>query len=84
MLFRSGIFKSKYVTFEAKSTDDDVFNFSNIKEHQHKHLLLVKELGGIAFYLIMFKKHSQIFLVDVDEFSCYKKRSISFNEAKQL
>lgn len=41
-----GIYQGQYISFEAKSTELDVFPLSNIKEHQHQHLKLINELGG--------------------------------------
>ena len=43
---------------------------------------LIKEFGGWAFYLLLFKKYNRIFLVDVDLFDLQEsnKKSISLKE----
>ncbi len=73
-----GLYKSRYITFEAKSTDDDNLPISNIKPHQHKHLLFIKSLGGISFYLIFFKHQSKIFLVDVEDIDYENMKYLSY------
>lgn len=79
-----GIYKGKYVTFEAKSTNESVFYFSNIKEHQHKHLKMIKKFGGISFYIILFKKELKIFLIDVEKIKYEEEKSISIKEVENL
>lgn len=75
-----GVYKGKYVSFEAKSTDENVFYTKNVKDHQHNHLKFIDSLGAKAFYLIMFKKFSKIFIVDVNDFNI-SKNSYSYEEA---
>ncbi|MGL4343425.1 MAG: Holliday junction resolvase RecU [Metamycoplasmataceae bacterium] len=59
-----GIYKGKFICFEAKSTNEDKIPWSNFKEHQHEYLLRIKKHNGIAFYIIFFKKFNEFFLVD--------------------
>ncbi len=79
-----GVYKGQYITFEAKSTDNDRFLFSNIKSHQHKHLLLISKLGGKAFYFIFFKKYSSLFIVNVNEIDYENKKSLTYEEIKKI
>lgn len=79
-----GIYKGQYVTFEAKSTDEKFLPIANIKPHQHNHLKFISHLGGKAFYIIFFKKYSQIFLVNVDDIDYENKKSLSLKEAKEI
>lgn len=78
-----GVYKGQYITFEAKSTQENVFHFSNIKKHQHNHLKQIHFLGGKAFYIIFFKKHSKIFLINVDKLDYENLKSISIEIACQ-
>lgn len=75
-----GVYKGRYISFEAKSTNTDKLPIANIKQHQHNHLLLIKKLGGLAFYIIYFKNHNKIFMIDVDKMDI-KKASLTINEA---
>ncbi|MBD5423190.1 MAG: Holliday junction resolvase RecU [Mycoplasma sp.] len=79
-----GIYEGKYITFEAKSTSENSFPFSNIKLHQHEHLQLIKNMGGYAFYIIFFKNKSKLFKVDVDCIDYKNKKSISFEEICEI
>ena len=81
-----GVYQGQYISFEAKSTELDVFPLSNIKEHQHQHLKLINELGGWTFYLIFFKKYNRIFLIDIDkiENNHHNKKSISLKEMELI
>ena len=79
-----GIFNGKYVTFEAKSTEENFLPFANIKPHQHNHLKMISKMGGVAFYLIMFKKFMKIFLVYADDIPFDTQKSISYEEIKKI
>ena len=47
----------KFLAFDAKETQNKTsFPLRNIHEHQLNYLELVEELGGVAFFLIHFKK----------------------------
>tara|TARA_Y100000034_G_C6795341_1_gene356424 strand:- start:583 stop:942 length:360 start_codon:yes stop_codon:yes gene_type:complete len=54
----TGLIKGgKFIAFDAKETQNKTsFPLRNIHEHQLNYLELVEELGGIAFFLIHFKK----------------------------
>ena len=67
----NGIYKGKYIDFEAKETNDDRFYFSNIHDHQVKHLLSIDSLGGIGFVIIMFKAFNEVYIIDIKEFNKY-------------
>lgn len=60
----NGIYKGKYIDFEAKETHKDSFPLNNINEHQIKHLKNVKIHGGIAFVIIAFCRRNELYLVD--------------------
>lgn len=51
----NGIYKGKYVDFEAKETrHKTMFPFTNFHEHQIEHLRKCLKLGGICFVIIRF------------------------------
>ena len=77
-----GIYKGQYITFEAKSTDENKLYFKNIKPHQHNHLKMIDEYGGKAFYIIMFKSLSRIFMIDVNNIDYDNESFISLNEVE--
>lgn len=61
----NGIYKGKYIDFEAKETlNDKFFPLRNIHKHQIEHLRKVLEHGGIAFLIIRFTKLSCTYLLE--------------------
>lgn len=51
----SGIYKEKYIEFDAKETNSKTsFPLSNIHTHQIEHIKKIIEYGGIAFLIIRF------------------------------
>ncbi|WP_025755153.1 Holliday junction resolvase RecU [Mycoplasmopsis cricetuli] len=59
-----GIYQGKFICFEAKTTDEDVFYLSNIKEHQYKYLNLINQAKGIAFLILFFSSKCLFFKID--------------------
>ena len=52
----NGIYKGKYIDFEAKETNVATsFSLNNIHQHQIKHLENIIKHGGIGFLIIYFK-----------------------------
>ena len=61
----NGIYKGKYIDFEAKETKNTTrFPLANIHAHQYLHLKKIVEHGGIGFFIISFTKLSEVYLVD--------------------
>ena len=56
----NGLYKGKYIDFEAKETNLEYFPLSNILEHQIKHLETIYNMGGISFIIVRFCKHENI------------------------
>ena len=72
----NGIYKGKYIDFEAKETKSKTsFPIKNIHEHQVEHLRRVKEHGGISFIIVYFSVLGQIYLLDSDHVVRFYKRS---------
>ena len=61
----NGVYKGKYIDFEAKNTKSKTsFPLNNIEQHQIDHLKRVIEHGGIAFFIIQFQTRNEVFLLD--------------------
>lgn len=63
----NGIYKGKYIDFEAKVTNTLSFPLKNIKNHQIEHLIKIKEHGGISFLIVRFKKTSENYLLETSK-----------------
>ena len=61
----NGVYKGKYLDFEAKNTKSKTsFPLNNIEQHQITHLKRVIEQGGIAFFIIQFQTRNEVYLLD--------------------
>ena len=77
----NGIYKGKYIDFEAKETRSSTsFNLNNIHPHQIKHLSNVYNLGGIAFVIVRFTILNETYLLKAEDLLSYiansKRKSI--------
>ena len=60
----SGIYKEKYIEFDAKETNSKTsFPISNIHKHQIEHIKNVLYYKGIAFLIIRFNYHNKTFIL---------------------
>ena len=85
----NGVFKGRYIDFEAKSTKQKVsFPLANIPSQPIEHLTKVIEHQGIAFFLIRFETVGRVFLLDaqyvIDFHSKFKRKSIPLNLIKEM
>ncbi len=61
----NGVYKSRYIDFEAKNTKNKTsFPLANIPPQQIEHLKRVIAHGGIAFFLIQFESLLKVYLLD--------------------
>lgn len=60
----NGVYKGKYIDFEAKETKLEYFPLSNIHKHQIIHLQKISEHGGIGFLIVRFDKYDKTFLLE--------------------
>ena len=68
----NGIFKGKYIDFEAKETTNlTSFPLQNLHEHQIRHMLQVGEHGGIVFVLVKFSKLNEIYLLPIEKLKAF-------------
>lgn len=59
----NGIYKEKYIDFEAKSCRELNFSFERIYDHQIRHLERINNLGGIAFLIIEFSSVDEVYIL---------------------
>lgn len=83
----NGIYKGKYIDFDAKETNSKTsFPINNIHPHQIKHLISVKNHGGISFLIIRFNLLNETYLLEskyIEEFmNKSKRKSIPYNYIK--
>lgn len=60
----NGIYKGKYIDFEAKETKQSNFPLANIHNHQIEHLKKIINHGGIGFIIVRFTHEEKTFLLD--------------------
>lgn len=76
----NGIYRGKYIDFEAKSCHEKRFAFKNIYSHQIEHLRKIKEHGGISFLLIEFSIYNRVFIFPVESLLKYYELSLNGGE----
>lgn len=59
----NGIYKGKYIDFEAKETSGISFPLANIHKHQIEHLRKIVNHGGIGFIIVSFTKKDKVFIL---------------------
>jgi len=86
----NGIYKGRYVDFEAKSCNGKSFPFTHLYEHQIHHLKKIKEHNGISFLIILFNDYKEVFILDsnilwklYDESKNGGRKSIPYDYFKQ-
>ena len=64
----NGIYKGKYIDFEAKETKSlTSFPLNNIHIHQIEHLKKIYNHGGIGFIIVRFSKLNKTYLLYIEE-----------------
>ena len=83
----NGIYKGRYLDFEAKETKRQNFPFTNIGVHQIKHLQSIINHHGIAFVIIAFTHLNEVYLIDasymIEAYYQPNQKSISYEEIKE-
>ncbi len=68
----NGLYKGKYIDFEAKETKSKTsFTLNNIHPHQINHLKNINEHGGIAFLIVRFTTLNETYLLFAKDFLDY-------------
>ncbi|MEG0977831.1 MAG: Holliday junction resolvase RecU [Bacilli bacterium] len=80
----NGVYKQKYIEFEAKSSSSKTsFNLNNIRPHQIDHLNRLIEQKAISFFIIEFSTLNKYFILNSEVLQSYlknnTKKSIPFN-----
>ena len=63
----NGIYKGKYIDFEAKETKGNNFPLANIHKHQIEHLKTIRSMNGIGFIIVLFTDINELYLLGIDE-----------------
>ena len=64
----NGIYKGKYIDFEAKETKSlTTFPLNNIHKHQIDHLKKIYKHGGIGFIIVKFIKLNKTYLLFIED-----------------
>lgn len=64
----NGIYKGKYIDFEAKETKSlTSFPLNNIHNHQILHLKRIYEHGGIGFLIVRFTRTNKTYLLYIED-----------------
>lgn len=63
----NGIYRGKYIDFEAKETNLKSFPLVNIHKHQLDHLKKITLHGGISFIIVRFSKVNKTFLLETKQ-----------------
>ena len=84
----NGIYKGKYIDFEAKETRSDTsFPLHNIHEHQIAHLKRIARHQGIAFLIVRFTQLDETYLLTIDKLEEFlnsnKRKSIPLSYFKE-
>ncbi len=84
----NGLYKGKYIDFEAKETKAKTFPFQNIHKHQIDHLNKVMNHGGIAFIIIAFTLLNEVYLIDashiIDAYYHSQRKSITYDTIQSI
>ena len=83
-----GIYKEKYIEFDAKETISKTsFPISNIHKHQLEHIKRIIKFGGITFLIVRFTSLNETYLLlgsDLLDFiNNNKRKSIPINYFKE-
>ena len=63
----NGIYKGKYIDFEAKETKNNNFPLRNIHKHQIEHLRKIEKHGGIGFLIVRFTSLNETYYLKASD-----------------
>lgn len=80
-----GVYQSKYLCFEAKTTEKTFLSWKNIKTHQWNFLILANQQNAISFIIIYFSYYQKYYLIFINQLISLKqeKLKISFQWVKK-
>lgn len=83
----NGLYRGRYIDFEAKETKLEYFPISNIHKHQIEHLKKIYKHGGISFIIVRFVMKNETFLLEtkyLEEFlNNQTRKSIPYDYFKE-
>lgn len=83
----NGIYKGKYIDFEAKECQKTSFPFTNIHPHQIEHLNSILYHGGIAFVILAFTKLNEVYLIEapfvINQYKNGQRKSLTYTTVKE-
>jgi len=83
----NGIYKGKYIDFEAKETRANNFPLKNIHKHQIEHLKSITKMDGIGFIIVKFTMLNEIYLLEASKLLNFinneKRKSIPLQYFKE-
>ncbi|MBQ9011324.1 MAG: Holliday junction resolvase RecU [Bacilli bacterium] len=84
----NGIYKGKYIDFEAKETKNKTsFPLNNIHSHQIKHLQNIYNHGGIGFIIVRFTSLDETYLLTIEKLTKFldnnRRKSIPLEYFKE-
>lgn len=84
----NGIYKGKYIDFEAKETKSKTsFSLNNIHSHQIEHLKNIMRHGGISFLIVRFTTLNETYLLFTKDLLSFidvsERKSIPLNYFKE-
>jgi recombination protein U len=86
----NGVYDGYHIDFEAKETRNKTsFPLKNIHVHQVEHMKDIDKQGGIAFIIVYFKRHDEVYVLSINTLLKYVKRarqgrkSITYEEFKE-
>lgn len=84
----NGVYQGYYIDFEAKETKNKTgFPLANLPEHQRIHMLQCIEQGGIAFLILSFAKHNEVYIIPYERIDQFiqqeKKQSLPYEFIKE-
>lgn len=71
----NGLYKGKYIDFEAKETKGVSFPLKNIHPHQIRHLENIERHGGICFLIVRFVNVNETYLLFEKDFDHFIKNN---------
>lgn len=74
-----GIYQGKYLCFEAKTTEQSVLPWKNIKPHQWNFLCLAVQQQAISFIIIYFTIYQKYYLVHTKKLILLKAQKLMIN-----
>ncbi|MCP8968791.1 Holliday junction resolvase RecU [Ectobacillus ponti] len=74
----NGVYKGKYIDFEAKETQNKTsFPLQNFHPHQIHHMEQVLGHGGIAFVIIRFAQQDEVYLLEAEHVIAYWNKQMA-------